>query len=171
MGAEVIKSLVPFGIAGLAIVAVVTVVIAVRNPQSTGSWLLALAMVIIAGIFIVERLWPPPDAYWFDAGFRADWGGRDLAYTSGLRPKYTSFRKQDLCDGDRLGNVVTCWDNRPALNSRDPGVQDNDVQDSDTIWCAYKDRSIKVSTKPDGLATPGRVYVCAQNVPRKVELP
>jgi hypothetical protein len=173
MTADIISALVPFGVAGLAIVAVVTMVM---GPRGTAKWLVALGMLVVAGIFGFERWskdqWQasPPvipastsDVYWADTSAKADWGGRDLAYTAGLLPKYRSAGGKELCNQNSVGNVVTCWDNRPGGQA--PNV-DSNVAPNEKHWCAYKDSSIRISMRPDGYAPAGQVYVCARNVPR-----
>jgi hypothetical protein len=60
------------------------------------------------------------EVLWFDTDARQDWGGGDTAFTAGLLPRYTSAGGKPLCDANHIGNVVTCWDNRPG--GRPPGV-------------------------------------------------
>ena len=186
MGADIINSLVPFGIAGLAIVAIVMVV---RNPKQTGNWLLAVAVAAIAMVFLGEKVLTPkgleqaqtpektPDhpvgasgtseAFWFFTGAKADWGGRDLAYTSGWEPTYKSHAGRALCDATLLGNVVTCWDDRSAGGGAQGAGVDSNVSPSENAWCAYKNNTVNLGVPPDGHAPPGRIYVCARPVARK----
>jgi hypothetical protein len=180
ISANILQKLVPFGLAGLAILAVVAIL---QRPRSAPTWLLLVGIIAIAAIYAFDRLTQSAalqvassaalpqvatgeslnDAFWFDTLSQADWGGRDIAYTVGLLPQYKSTTGQILCDGSRLGNVVTCWDDRP--DGRAAGV-DSTVPLDAKVWCAYKDSSIKVSTPPDGHAPPGHIFVCARHVAR-----
>jgi hypothetical protein len=156
---EVIKALVPFGPIGLAIVGIV--IIAWR-PRQVGNWIVALAIFVIAVVFVLNRIiGVSDDVLWFDADARQDWGGGDTAFTSGLLPRYISAGGKSLCDADHIGDVVTCWDNRPG--GRPPGV-DSDVGPNETVWCAYKQGSVRVTTARTGSADPGKVYVCARYI-------
>jgi hypothetical protein len=101
---------------------------------------------------------------WVDAGVLADWGGRDYAYTSTSTPKY-SVKETVLCDEGKIGFVATCWNARP--NGYPPNINLTDVPagTQPPQWCTYKDITIGLSLPPDGYASPGRVYICAQSVP------
>jgi hypothetical protein len=157
--ADVIKALVPFGPIGLAIVGIV--VIAWR-PKGVGNWIIAVAIFMIAAVFVANRIIGTSDeVLWFDADARQDWGGGDTAFTAGLLPRYISAGGQPLCDADHIGNVVTCWDNRP--DGRTPGV-DSDVSSTERRWCAYKQSSVKATSARTGGADPGKVYVCARYI-------
>jgi hypothetical protein len=182
MSADVLQALVPFGLAGLTILAVVIVL---QRPKSGPSWLMLTGILVIASVYAFDRLTaakpiqpappapippgPPTgaglnDVFWFDTLSQADWAGRDIAYTEGLLPHYKSGGGQNLCDGTRLGNVATCWDDRPG--GRAPDV-DSNVPSDGKVWCAYKNSSVRVSTPPDGRAPPGRIFICARHVPRE----
>jgi hypothetical protein len=174
MGADVISALVPFGVGGLAIAAIVTITM---RPKGAANWILGLAMMLVAGVFALNLVWQPKsvqpsppissggsgEVFWFDTSAKADWGGRDLAYTQGHLPRYSSSKGVPLCDASRIGNVVTCWDNRTG--GQGP-IADNDVSGSDPRWCAYKDSSVRIATPPDGRAPPGQIFVCARYIPR-----
>lgn len=161
-GADVIKALVPYGPVGLAIVGIVLIAL---RPKGLASWIIALAIFAIAAIFTINLYsGTSADAYWFDTDGKADWGGGDTAYTAGLLPKYKSAKDRSLCDSAHIGNVATCWDNRPG--GRAPNV-DSDVDSSETVWCAYKQNSIRVSTPPNGSAPPARIFVCSRYIPAK----
>jgi hypothetical protein len=159
VGADVIKALVPYGPVGLAIVGIV--VIALR-PTGRGSWIIALAIFMIASVFVLNvYLGTSDEVLWFDTDARADWGGGDTAFTTGLLPKYKSAQGQQLCDTAHIGNVVTCWDNRTG--GRPPGI-DSDVSATETRWCAYKQSLVKVTSPATGGAPQGKVYVCARYI-------
>jgi hypothetical protein len=102
---------------------------------------------------------------WIDTGTNADWGGRDYAYTSTSRPKYT-VKETTLCDAGKVGYVATCWDARPTGFPPNVALTDVPAGMAPAQWCTYKDNQIRLSTPPDGKAPPGRVYICAQSVPR-----
>jgi hypothetical protein len=179
MDAEVIKQLVPFGIIGLGIVAVV--VIAVNPGSTTNKALGMLAMGLIALLAIVDKLNPVPTLkaasgtapvaetssdssggmFWVDTGTSADWGGRDVAFTAGIIPKY-SVKSTKLCDENHPDAIATCWDNRP---NGFPFGTPTDVTGTPAQWCTYKDSSIRIFTPPDGHAIPGRVYLCGRSIP------
>lgn len=175
MGADVISALAPFGPVGLAIVAIVVVL---ASPARLANWLVALALGAIAFVFGIDRFTqaaPITDSkpiasgaseevFWFDTSTQADWGGRDVAYTKGYLPRYLSVQAKPLCDAAHLGNVVTCWDNRRGGQAA--GI-DSDVTISDSQWCAYKERSVRISSRPDGQAPQGQIFVCARYIPRK----
>jgi hypothetical protein len=159
MTAEVIKALVPYGPVGLAIVAIVLIAL---RPKGLESWIIAFAIFTIAGVFFANLyLGTSDEVLWFDTDARADWGGGDTAFTAGLLPRYASAKGKPLCDGAHIGNVVTCWDNRPE--GRTPGV-DSDVGAAETTWCAYKQSLIRVTSRNTGEAPPGKVYVCARYI-------
>lgn len=177
MSAELVKNLVPFGIAGLAIVAILLIVF---RPQVR--WLAVVAMLLIVAIFAVDRLNPPQplspagenggakppppgisENYWVDTATKADWGGRDYAYTSSQVPKY-SVKARTLCDENHIGYIATCWEYRPT--GYPPGITDTDVQGARPDWCTYKDSSVTLATPPDGKASPGRVYLCGRAIKR-----
>ena len=182
MSAEVIRALVPFGIVGLAIIALLIIAI---SPSRNGILFAMLPMILIVGLAIADRFFAPgklgdpktnsntagapltgtSDIYWTDTGTSADWGGRDYAYTSNSIPKY-SVKDAALCDANRVGYVATCWDARP--NGYPPNVSLTDIPlgTSPAQWCTYKDNRIRLSTPPDGGAPAGRVYICAQAVGR-----
>jgi hypothetical protein len=81
---------------------------------------------------------------WSDAGFKADWSGRDLDCTPGSEPVAS------ICTGSRRGMVAVCWENRPSEYpfNRCEGHK---------AWCTYK--SVTIGTAPDG-GSIGDVYVC-----------
>jgi hypothetical protein len=183
MTAEMIKSLVPFGIIGLAIVALLIIAI---SPTKNGFKFALGPMLLIAILALVDRYLPTPgllpgdhgdgtaaarpltdnsNIYWTDSGTNADWGGRDYAYTSSPVPKYR-VKDASLCDANRVGYVATCWDARP--NGFPPNVDLTDVPRGTTPaqWCTYKDNQIRLSTPPDGHAPAGRVFICAHVVGR-----
>jgi hypothetical protein len=161
---EVITALVPFGLAGLAIAAIVILILFRKDIRS---WPIFAAMVLIALIFALDRYYfrLSPETAWFDTFGTADWGGNDLAYTDGEFPVYKSTNGRSLCDTLHEGNLVTCWDDRKADDkSLDQNVKDSNVPFGSTKWCAYKDRSIKVTDKQTGQAPKGRVYVCGRYI-------
>jgi hypothetical protein len=162
---EAITALVPFGVAGLAIAAIVVLIL---FPKNKGGWAISFAMILIAAIFALDRyIGTSPEAAWFDTTGSADWGGQDLAYTAGWLPLYKSAKGETMCDTNLEGNVVTCWDNRIADGtSLDPKVTDTNVPMGSKKWCAYKDASIRVTTAQNGLAPKGKVYVCGRYVRR-----
>jgi hypothetical protein len=102
---------------------------------------------------------------WVDTGTNADWGGRDYAFTSGSFPKY-KVKETVLCDASRVGYVATCWDARPNGFPSSITLTDIPAGTAPALWCTYKDNQIRLSTPPDGKAPAGRVYICAQSVPR-----
>jgi hypothetical protein len=174
MTPDILKSLVPFGIIGLAIV---SVALLAQNPKGGGNrWLAVLAMVLIGALAVFDKVYstpvlqpapPVPRASgamnWTDTGAIADWGGRDWASTSGQTPKYT-VKGMALCDENHSGSIAVCWPNRP--NGYPPGIDASDITGSPQQWCTYKDASIKLFTPPDGKAPAGRVYVCSLTIPR-----
>jgi hypothetical protein len=157
MSAEVIKSLVPFGIFGLAIVALVTIA---TVPSKAGYWAM-LPMVLIAALTLADRLLFP-SIYWVDTGLSADWGGQDYASTESSTPKY-QVKDTKLCDDNRIGYVATCWDSRP---SGYPAVRLTDISPGakPEQWCTYKDNAVRLSTSPNGSAPAGRVYICGHAI-------
>jgi hypothetical protein len=102
---------------------------------------------------------------WVDTGTNADWGGRDYAYTSTSFPKY-NVKETVLCDANRVGYVATCWDARSNGYPSNIALTDIPAGTAPAQWCTYKDNQIRLSTPPDGRAPAGRVYICAQSVPR-----
>src|SRR5262249_45726639 len=117
--------------------------------------------------FFVDRYFGiSPELAWFDTSGSADWGGQDLAYTTGEWPLYKSSKGEVLCDTGLEGKIAVCWDNRLAKDQRDPTVKDSNVSDDDKRWCAYKDRSIKVTDQQTGRAPKGQVFVCGRYVRR-----
>lgn len=172
LDAEAIKQLVPFGIVGLGIVAVVVIAV---NPASPANRIVGLiAMGLIAGLAIFDKLSPPPTLqaapvrtvpptegmHWVDTGASADWVGNDIAYTSGYTPKY-QVKDMQLCDTIYGNSIAVCWDNRP---SGFPSGTPTDVTDTPSQWCTYKDLSIRIFTPPTG-RFPGRVYLCGHAIP------
>lgn len=159
MSAELIKSLVPFGIFGLAIAAIVTLA---TVPSKAGYWAV-VPMVLIAALSLADRLLLP-SIYWVDTGLNADWGGQDYAFTEGSAPKY-QVKDMKLCDDNRIGYVATCWDSRP---NGYPAVALTDVASGakPEQWCTYKNSAIHLSTAPNG-AAPGRVYICGHAIPAR----
>jgi hypothetical protein len=184
---KLINALVPFGIAGLAIAAILFLIYTYNNKGNVGQWLLVTAMFLVVLIFGYDKYLQPrvevpapkpelprssaagtgavtaDDVYWFSSGSKADWGGHDLAHTDGEFPNYRSAAGKVLCDQNHVGNIATCWDNR--ADGRVPGL-DSNVPSSSSRWCTYKDNSIRITTPPTGYATPGVIYVCAPRIPR-----
>jgi len=172
MDADVIKQLVPFGIVGLGIVAVVVIAI---NPGSAANRIVGLiAMALIASLAIFDKLSPAPSLqaaptrallptegmHWVDTGASADWVGKDIAYTAGYTPKYL-VKDMQLCDTIHGNSIAVCWDNRP---SGFPTGTPTDVSDTPSQWCTYKDSSIRIFTAPTG-GSPSRVYLCGHAIP------
>lgn len=93
---------------------------------------------------------------WVDTNVVADWGGHDIASTSGDTPD-RRLKGQPLCDQGHAGFIATCWSIR---TSGYPASVPTDIVGNPNSWCTYKDASIKLTTPPNGHATPGRVYVC-----------
>jgi hypothetical protein len=176
MSPDIIRALVPYGLAGLALFTVAFVAVA---PQSGNKRTITIvAMFILLLIYGIDK-WltqipasspipspinsasaGPPD--WIDTGISADWGGRDVAFTNGEIPKY-GVKGTPLCDEVHVSWVSICWNNRPT------GYPDrslpNDVIGNPGKWCTYKGPTIKISTPPDGGAVPNLVYLCAHRVP------
>jgi hypothetical protein len=94
---------------------------------------------------------------WRETGVQADWGGRDIASTSGITPRF-SIGNLVLCDQNKIGSIAVCWQNRRG--GFPPGVP-SDVQGSTQTWCTYKNDTIRENTPPDGSAPPGIVFVCS----------
>jgi hypothetical protein len=180
MTAEMIRQVVPLGIVGLAIIAVLLIAL---NPGSKTNLSLAVgAMVVVGALAVFDRMIPKKELepnpglpalenkanisatmLWVDTGTKADWGGRDVAYTVGLTPKY-KVKDTALCDENHIGSIATCWENRP--NGYPAGVNATDVAGAPAQWCTYKDSSIGLLTPPDGAAPRGRVFMCARSIPR-----
>src|ERR1700712_4148114 len=107
-----LKDLVPFGIIGLAIAAVVIIVL---NPKSSKIQAFAVFGIVVIALLAAFDKWsqpgklepspspptaspgPPAAYFWVDTGTNADWGGRDSAFTSTSTPKY-SAADFILCD-------------------------------------------------------------------------
>ena len=178
MTAEVIKQVVPFGIIGLAIVAIVFIVLRPisKNPGANLGLAIA-AILIIGGLAIFDKTTPsfgkaapaavPSNAsasaelLWVDTGITADWGGRDIASTTSSTPQY-KVQDTKLCEHD--GAIATCWQNRP--NGYPPNVP-TDISGAPPQWCTYKDSdAVKLNTPPDGYAPRGHVYLCAHTISR-----
>lgn len=175
----------------LMMVAVVSIVIATfsRKPILTFSFgvfsvILLLSVPVLNHFF--PPAWPVPvqedengpappvsptlDARWFDTGLQADWGGKDRFYGGGEYPSY----EEDgivLCNDDLIGRVATCWSSRRAdTSTMASDVRTNiapNVTPPRSDWCAYKDHTVTLAIRPDGIASPGRVYVCARYVERQ----
>jgi hypothetical protein len=184
MSSELIQSLVPFGIAGLAILALFLIAV---SPTRTNIYLASGAMLLITGIVVLDKAFKPGQLVpvkedtggavgtaqpinasqinWIDSGLSADWGGRDYAYTLTSKPKY-KVKETELCDSGKIGYLATCWESRPS--GYPPGVLLTDVPPgaSPAQWCTYKNNEVTLSVAPDGRAARGRVYICAQSVPR-----
>jgi hypothetical protein len=181
---QALKDLVPFGIIGLAIAAVLTIVL---NPRSSKSQMFAGAGIVVIAILAMFDKWSQPGKleastnrlpitegpsgavggmYWVDTGTNADWGGRDRAFTSGTIPKYV-VQETRLCDENRAGTIATCWENRP--DGYPPGNIPTDINlaKPPSQWCTYKDSTINLATPPDGRAPRGRVYLCARLIPHQ----
>jgi hypothetical protein len=173
--AEVLKQLAafaPFGIGFLVVAALV--VLYVVPPSATRLRTLTIVILAMLAVYFGEKYFSPkppmPDpgpsptksaAVWVDTGLQADWGGNDRAFAKGLTPRYRVLTTE-LCGDNDLGLVATCWDNR--LGGHEPNVP-SDVDQSDREWCAYKNKTVKVTTPANGGAPPGRVYLCARPVP------
>ncbi len=175
-----IKDVVPLGIVGLAIVAVL--LLALNQGSKTNLKLAAGAIAVIMLLAVFDKLTPrntlqdapikPPDVsttpgvpggnFWVDTTTSADWGGRDVASTTGTIPKYR-VKDMPLCDENHMGSIAVCWDNRP---NGFPGGVPTDLSGAPAQWCTYKDSSVKLSTSPDGRAPPGHVYLCTRPIPR-----
>lgn len=178
-----LKDLVPFGIIGLAIAAVLIIVL---NPKSAKIQLFAVfGIVVIAVLAGFDKIWQPgkldipstPVAapvmppgtttlyVWIDTGANADWGGRDRAFTSTSVPKYMAGNAS-LCDENRSGTLATCWENRSG--GYPPGNVPTDIDRANPTsqWCTYKDSTINIATPPDGAAPKGRVYICGRAIAR-----
>lgn len=185
--AEVLRSITPFGIFGLAIVAIIAIVVVYNQRRSKLAIGLAIfAVVFVSALALFDRIFPAgsisliqqntpvegpapgrlDEVLWADTGTKADWGGRDYAYSSGLTPKYgfTSVGGAPVivCDADRIGVIATCWDNR---TDGYPIGKPADFSGISQQWCTYKESSISLATPPDGSAAPGRIYICARTVP------
>lgn len=145
-----------------------------------------IAIIAVVGILVFNQLFPPSPpprpipngekppvpappapantALWFDTRIQADWGGKDSFYGAGKFPVYEADGRE-LCNDNLLGQVVTCWQSRPAdATSMAPGVPTN-IKERRNDWCAYKDSNVTIATSPDGHAPPGRVYACAHSIP------
>jgi hypothetical protein len=182
-----LKDLVPFGIIGLAIAAVLAIVL---SPRASRIQSFALAgIVIIAGLAIFDRwsqprleLSPKPGPlplpspspspspisssyFWVDTRTNADWGGRDRAFTATDLPKYR-VGDEVLCDENRAGTIATCWENRPEGYPGGNLPTDINRAQAPAKWCTYKDSTINLGTPPDGRAPKGRVYLCGLSMPR-----
>lgn len=96
---------------------------------------------------------------WLETGIQADWGGRDIAYTRGITPKFL-VANVVLCDPSKIGSIAVCWQDRPAGY---PLGTPSDFQGIAKSWCTYKDNFIQLNTPPDGHAPPGLVFVCSRS--------
>jgi hypothetical protein len=180
--AEVIRSLTPLGLSALAIF-FIYLIYAGAGAHKRLFGLISIACIVLLAFF--DKLFPAPQprdaravaksgvvtvppspaagqVAWFDTSISADWGGRDWAFTKGSAPKY-SVDGTVLCDDSRIGYLAVCWDARPGgyPSSSFP----NDLKGAPSPnWCTYKSSEIRLSTRPDGNAPPGRVFVCARAV-------
>jgi hypothetical protein len=184
MTPEAIREVVPLGVAGLAILAVV--VIAALNLNRW--WTLAIPLAAVLALVGVDKLYPNATfepagraspalsgttsaMAWVDTGMKADWAGRDWAYTSGSLPRYaapnsTSGAPEPLCDANHAYYIAVCWEARPGGYPRGVTVTDIKAGATPAQWCTYKTANINLGTRLDGGAPAGRVYICAQAVPR-----
>jgi hypothetical protein len=166
---------------------VITAILAIVVAVGKGSRVLvaifgALALASVVGLVILNTFHPPPpparaippgspapsaqasSPRCFDARILADRAGADRFYGAGDVPVYQADGTT-LCDDNSIGQVATCWQSRPANStSMAAGVPTNiDISQKRTDWCAYKDGSVTLATRPTG-ATPGHVYVCARSI-------
>jgi hypothetical protein len=175
----------PLGLAGFALLVILAIVAVVvgfsKTSRAVVGWLGAAALASVVGITVLTQIYPSPkplvpiradappapsptvpanSARWFDTGLQADWGGNDRFYGAGEIPVYEANGTK-LCDDNFLGRVATCWSSRPANStSMASGVPTN-INQSRNDWCAYKDSSVSLATRPNGAAPQGRVYACA----------
>ncbi len=181
-----LKDLVPFGIIGLAIAAVLIIVLSPRSSKV--QWFAITGIIVIALLAAFDKVWQPgrleptpspaptpapaPGTsalyVWIDTGTNADWGGRDRAFTSTDIPKYVAGDSM-LCDENHTATLATCWQNRAG--GYPPGNVPTDIDRAKPTsqWCTYKDSTINISTPPDGYAPKGRVYICGRAVARPVK--
>jgi hypothetical protein len=160
MSPELIRQAVPFGLAGLAVIAIAIVAI---NARSNGNRALALvAMSLIAAMVIFDKLYKPPppapplpNTAWFDTGQDGDWSGNDIASSDGLLPK-SQIASVVLC-GDQAheGFVALCFRGNSHLGF--PPSVPSDVRGTPANWCTY--RVAGTGPKPGG--KPGRIFRCA----------
>lgn len=94
--------------------------------------------------------------HWKDRGFNANWAGNDSASSMGFKPKL-SVQETSLCDAEHVGQVVTCWNNRPS--GYPPDVP-TDITGNPPAWCAYKGEGVNDTTPSDDKAPRGHVSVC-----------
>lgn len=122
---------------------------------------IAASIAILSSLEVFSS--PPASAAdlfrWIGDGYKADWGGRDKAYTSTVSPKY-DVQTTALCNRENVGRIAVCWEDRP--NGYPVGTPTDIPTDQlPGAWCTYKDETVNRWTAPDGGAPPGWVYVCS----------
>jgi hypothetical protein len=183
--ADVVRTFGTAGMAGLTLVAVMVIQYSAKKPetQKFATYSLLAALFVFCLSLLVPRSvlqaptgqQPNPNeivarpvdvarssVFWVDTGISADWGGGDIASTTGPIAKYT-VKSMTLCDESLVGRVATCWDNRPHGYPGLPPTA-SDITGTPPDWCAYKEASIMLGSPPTGRAKAGRVYVCARAV-------
>jgi hypothetical protein len=157
----VLEQLKFFGVPGLAIVAVVSVVcligsifIATKNVPKIGTTItfVLFGSAAIVSILAISILLNVPTYAWIDVATRGDWGGGDEFCSKGRLPL------RAICDVSRAGQVAVCWSNRPT--GYPPGV-DAECR-GERAWCTYKTmETLSVTSTAQGSSS-GRVFVCAR---------
>ncbi len=155
MQSDVIVALQPFGLVGLAIFAVVTLVslaTAIRRIKLPQAGLITLLVFAGIGAIIFLSFTASTKAYWTNVGTLADWGGDDDDCESAALPS------KNLCDDQRLGRIAVCWD--PNQNGGYPPGRAGDRCRGKQPWCTYKNSNVRIGVAATGHAPKGRVYVC-----------
>ena len=155
MTSDSIVALQPFGLVGLAIFAIVTLVSLasaigkIKLPQAG-----PISFLIFGGIgAIIFLLYTSSTkAYWTNVGTQADWGGNDEDCEPAALPS------KNLCDDQRLGRIAVCWE--PNENGGYPPGKAGDRCRGKQPWCTYKNSNVRVGVAATGQAPKGRVYVC-----------
>jgi hypothetical protein len=155
MPSDAIVALQPFGLVGLAIFAIVTLVSlasVIGNIKLPQAWLFALLIFGGIGAVIFLSYTSSTKAYWTNVGTLADWGGNDEDCEPAALPI------KILCDDQRLGRIAVCWDHRED-GGYPPGKAGDRCRGKEP-WCTYKNSNVRIGIAATGQAPKGRVYVC-----------
>jgi len=194
MSADVIKQLVPFGIVGLAIVAIVILMVSNLDPQRIahalgtqednvrrGSQVLIfIGALLIAGLAVFDKVTQlgklepakekPAEATPSGTSGAMYWVDTGTSADWGGRDSASTF---GLIPKYSVATTRLCDENHAGSiavcwDNRPSGYPSGvatDITGLTPQWCTYKDSSIRLSTSPDGKAPPGRVYLCARSIP------
>jgi hypothetical protein len=154
---DILDKLKIFGIPGLGIIAIVSLIYIGQSMWRTGKSLPLLTSLVglsLASIVLIVFFFTLPTYSWVYTNLRADWGADDADCTASHIPAAKA------CDGTYEGRIAVCWDYRPeGYPFKKCGGTDYES------WCTYKRREkITLEAKPSGTNV-GLVYICARRFP------